>query len=164
MTPARRIVRISIWTIIVLLLGTGVWYAGSTAGLWDSLALNKASAAWKKQPDFKQESAAVNECLTALADAIDSGDTEDALTYIDPDKSEQFRQLFTENESSLPDLVYALRNSELTFLSTEGDGYDALRMATLKGTLPKAYSTSSGQTGIMITMIKLESGWVVASL
>lgn len=164
MTPARRIVRISIGVIILLLIGTGIWYAGSTTGIWNNMALANAAEAWKKQPDYKQEAEAVKECLNALADALDGGNIEEALTYIDADKADQYRQLFYENESNLSNLVYALKNNEITFLSTAGEGYDAQRMATVKGKLPDTYSTASDQTGIIITMIKLDSGWVVASL
>lgn len=162
-TPIRRVIRIGILVLAVLLVGAGVWVAGDLGGVWDKMNLQNASEAWKKQSDFKDEEKAVSECLNLLADALERGDLENALDYMDSDKKDYFRLLFTDNRSSLPNLVYALRNSKLSFLSEQDMTYDAARTAMVSSEL-KDSSGSSEAPRMIIRLIKINDSWVVTAL
>ncbi len=152
----RRIITL---VIVLAIFGTGVWFVGDVTGLWHNITASMAENDWKKQPDYREQEQEITLCLVALADALDSRDIDKALLYIHPDAAEQCRMLFEENENRLPNLVFALKNGEITFLSTEMTGYDSERMATVEGPLPDM----SG-TGVIVTLVKIDNEWVVVSL
>ncbi|MHC1696382.1 MAG: hypothetical protein AB9835_14185 [Eubacteriales bacterium] len=162
-TPLRRVIRIGVFVLAVLLVGAGVWVAGDLGGVWDKMNLGNVSEAWKKQSDYKDEEKAVMECLSSLADALERGDLEIALEYMDSDKKDYFRLLFTDNQSSLPNLVYALRNSKMSFLSEQDVSYDAARTATVSSELKDSTGTSKAPR-MIIRLIKINDSWVVTAL
>jgi hypothetical protein len=163
-TPARRIFRIAGLACLALVVAAAIWYAGKTTGFWDKLALDRESTAWQRQPDFKAEQKAVTVCLNSLAQKLEQGDIDGALTYVDANETDYFRQLFTDNADSLPALIYGLKNIEVSFLSSSDGGYMAARMAQVTAKLPEASGNSGGNNSFVIKLVKLDDGWVVESL
>jgi hypothetical protein len=82
---------------------------------------------------------------------------------MDSDKKDYFRLLFTDNQSSLPNLVYALRNSKMSFLSEQDMSYDAARTATVSSELKDSTGTSTAPR-MIIRLIKINDSWVVTAL
>jgi uncharacterized membrane protein YvbJ len=163
--PNKKIKTIILITIIAgvfLLLCFAIWNTGETMGVWRDIEINQAKNQWKKQDDIKIEEKAILECLNNFADAVENNDTEAALAFVTDDKKDEFRNLLTANAEKTPVLVKALRNTELTYLSTDTGNYEAIRMAEVIAGVGE--NKNDMLNTFTVILVKTEKGWTVDSL
>lgn len=159
---ARIVVAGSVSILILLLVGFGVWKAGEMTGYWQERELVKASAEWKTQAGFAKDEQEIMACLKDFADKLEENDIPGALNHVYIEDQPDIQALLTQEAAKIPALVTALRNAEISFLSTDTGNYEALRMATV--TVGKTQAKSGASGGFTVVLVKTEAGWVVSSL
>jgi hypothetical protein len=106
---------------------------------------------WQSLPDLQQEQKAIDVKISALSKALAAKNTDQALSYLQVEERERYRQMLSRSPGIMPKMAAGLNTAKLNFLSAESTQYSRVAEYSI---------TQDGHT-FHIEFIKVDGQWML---
>lgn len=162
--PHQILMRLGIILTIVVVLGLAAWQLAMRTGVLRQLAVGRAAANWRNQEDFASVETEILSSLQEMAEDLENGQLDLALSRVHPDQQATYRNQLTESPAKAADFAQALKSAKVVYLSSDAGNYESERMALIAASLPVEQLDRKEDAPIFtMVLVWYEERWVIDS-